>query len=170
MGWHSGKQAQNGGGKAPAVKVSVMLLFNNEVYDLLSQKQQRGKIRFKKQINHLQNSKNYGHEYEQIQGVHKMEVIQNSDLNLIVKIAQNMKMQIAERMKMEVADLTQQSSLVVRCEWLDNKTDTRAKMFDFVEMPVTNILLTKKDIPANSTEIARQGNRSFVLDQYNVLQ
>jgi hypothetical protein len=73
-------------------------------------------------------------------------------------------------MKMDVSDLTNQSSLVVRCEWFENKTDTRAKMFDFVEMPVTNILLTRKDIPGSSTEVARQGNRAFVLEQYNVLQ
>ena len=46
IGWHA-KQSQSTS-KAPAVKVSVMLLFNNEVYDLLSQNQQRGKVRFKK--------------------------------------------------------------------------------------------------------------------------
>lgn len=79
-----------------------------------------------------------------------------------------MKIQIASKLKIEVADLTHQSSLVVRCEWFENKTDTRPKIFDFVEMPVTNTLLTKKET-GNVSEV-RQGNRAFVLDQYNVLQ
>lgn len=34
--------------KRPSVKISVMMLYNSEIFDLLNDQKQRGKIRFNK--------------------------------------------------------------------------------------------------------------------------
>jgi hypothetical protein len=88
--------------KRPAVKLSVMLFFNNEVHDLLAQQAQKGKIRFSKQLNRLTGSRNYGHEFEQVVGVQKMEVSSSADITLAIKIAQQAKQTVADKLKVEM--------------------------------------------------------------------
>jgi hypothetical protein len=74
-------------------------------------------------------------------------------------------MAIAESLDMEVSDLTQKSIMIVRAEI---KGELRPRMFEFVEMPPTNMLQTKF---VGNSFLARQNekNRKFILEQYNML-
>jgi len=49
--------------KRPSVKVSIMMLHNSEIFDLLNDQKQRGKIRFNMVQNEIIESPNYGQEY-----------------------------------------------------------------------------------------------------------
>ena len=66
-------------------------------------------------------------------------------------------------------EFTHRSTLVVRAEWFQGKTDIIPKIFDFVELPITNILSSK--YKGNSFSQSKSDtNRKFVLEQYNMLQ
>jgi hypothetical protein len=57
----------------------------------------------------------------------------------------------------------------VRAEWPQSKGEGIPKIFDFVELPVTNILSSKYRGGFYSAKLAEQ-NRKSVLEQYNLLQ
>ena len=49
--------------KRPSVKVQILMLYNSEIFDLLNDQKQRGKIRFNTVQNEIVDSPNYGKEY-----------------------------------------------------------------------------------------------------------
>lgn len=50
--------------KKPTVSLCIMMLFNNEIYDMLTEHWQRGKIKFVQKTNNIQGSINYGQQFQ----------------------------------------------------------------------------------------------------------
>lgn len=152
------------------LKVSVLMLFNNTVHDLLAQPGRGcGRVRFRKQTNTFSGSRNCGHEYDQLVGQQKMDVQTPADISLAIRIAQQAKQSLSDRFQMELGDLTQRSCLVVRAEWCDGRTDPHPRIYDFVELPSTNMLSAKLKGSFCSLKQASY-NRKAALEQYNLLQ
>ena len=57
--------------------------------------------------------------------------------------------------------------MIVRVEVADRRVE-RVKVFDFVEMPATGVLL-EKDAPSTKGAKQNDQNKKFVLDLYNSL-
>ena len=123
----------------PYVTVKVMLIYNSEIFDLLSESRKRSRIRFNKAINKIEGSKNQHCQYLQATGLSHIEVSGAADLELVMSVAQQHKLEICERLKVELNELTKRSALVVRAEVSKNPLD-RPKLFDFVELPISNVL------------------------------
>ena len=64
------------------------MLYNSEIFDLLNEQRQRGKIRFERVQNEIVDSANYGQEYKTLRGLNRIEINSIEDLNLIIKMAQ----------------------------------------------------------------------------------
>jgi hypothetical protein len=101
-----------------------------------------------------------------VSGLTKIEISSVADINLAIKVSQQSKQLLADDLNIDTSDLTKKSFLIVRAEI---QGDTRPRIFDFVELPITNMLSSKF---LGNTFLARQNerNRKFVLDQYNILQ
>ena len=82
---------------------------------------------------------NFQEEFSQLVGYKSIEVASLSDINLVLKIAQDNKSIVCETLRMEMADLTKRSTLIVRLK-MNERRITNQRTLDFVEMPASNIL------------------------------
>lgn len=98
-----------------------------------------------------------------------MEVSSAADISLAIRIAQQAKQSLGDRFQVDLNEVTQRSTLIVRSEWGTSRNDATPKIFDFVELPATNILSSKVRGSFYSLKQA-ESNRKAVLEQYNMLQ
>ena len=66
-----------------------------------------------------------------------------------------------------MTELTRRSAVIVRAEIQDSNLE-QPKMFDFVEMPLTNILATSS-VPQGYPAKDNEKNKKFILDMFNAL-
>lgn len=86
---------------------------------------------------------------------------------MVVKIAQQAKIFYSDKLQIDLNELTRRSAIVVRAEVQDAKFVV-PKVFDFVELPLTNIL-TQASNPVNYPKKDNENNKKFILDMYNAL-
>lgn len=76
-----------------------------------------------------------------------MDLTNSTDVSLAIRIAQHSKQTLSDRYQVDLGELTQRSTLLVRVEVAASRVDPSPRIFDFVELPATNMLSSR---PAGS--------------------